>query len=206
MKVGILPTPGSNLGSIIGAISKLTANWEIIESHRHINLVDRIILPGVGSFYSAMRELNNKKLPQAIKSFADKGNPLLGICLGMQLFCEGSTEGGQTEGLGLVRGTVTDLKASPETRVPHVGWNSVNIFRNHPVLDGIPSGTDFYFVHGLALQENQDTQTIATTHHGVDFVSSVGRGNIVGVQFHPEKSQKQGAHLLKNFLSWDGEC
>lgn len=153
-----------------------------------------------------MSYLNTKKLPQAIKSFAVNGNPLLGICLGMQLLCEGSTEGGQTEGLGLVRGGVTDLRAFPAARIPHVGWNSVDICMIHPIVEGIPSGTDFYFVHGFAMQENEDTQTIATTQHGVQFVSAVGQENVVGVQFHPEKSQKQGAQLLRNFLSWDAEC
>ena len=206
MKLGILPTAGSNLGSLVGAISRIVGKWEIIESRRQISNLDRIIIPGVGSFYSAMSELNNRELTGAIKSFANDGNPLLGICLGMQLLCEESREGGQLAGLALVRGSVANLRSSPATRVPHVGWNSVNISWSHPVFDGIPSGTDFYFVHGLAVQEGKDTQTIATTLHGVDFVSAVGRKNIVGVQFHPEKSQKQGARLLRNFLSWDGKC
>ena len=201
MRVGILPTPGSNLGSLVGALTRLSADWKLIESGEELSNVDCLVLPGVGSFRSAMEDLERRDLPQAIKAFASIGKPILGICLGMQLLSEGSSEGGETKGLGLIPGYVTDLQMSPDSRVPHVGWNSVDYSKPHYILDDIPSGTDFYFVHSFAIHDIDGEYTVATTRHGDRFVSAVGRDNILGVQFHPEKSQKQGSHLLQNFLS-----
>lgn len=206
MKVGIVPTPGCNLGSLVGAVTRLSADWKVIESRNGLSKMDCLVLPGVGSFRSAMRDLERRGLAQAIRTFASNGQPILGICLGMQLLTEGSSEGGETTGLGIVRGNVTSLKTSPDSRVPHVGWNSVYYSRPHYLLDDIPSGTDFYFVHSFAMHNLDGEHTVATTQHGDRFVSMVGRENITGVQFHPEKSQKQGSRLLRNFLFTGGAC
>jgi glutamine amidotransferase len=115
-------------------------------------------------------------------------------------------EGGFSDGLGLVDGVIVKLNTGGAERVPHVGWNSVFFQREHPVFESIPSGSDFYFVHGFVASAVPEDSEIASSNHGISFPSSIGKGSAVGVQFHPEKSQSSGAKLLHNFISWDGKC
>jgi len=132
--------------------------------------------------------------------------PYLGICLGMQLLASKGQEGDGSDGLGLVSGNAALLPSSQRYRVPHMGWNSIDILRPHPVLESIASGTDFYFVHSYAVSEFKPCEELARTNHGNSFMSATSRENVVGFQFHPEKSQKQGSRIINNFLNWDGKC
>lgn len=159
-------------------------------------------MPGVGSFTDAMTNLCDRGWIPGIKRAAlEEGLPFLGICLGMQLLAEQGLEGGSTEGLGLIPGTIRRLAPKePGTRIPHVGWNEVRQQSPHPLFAGIPDGTDFYFVHSYHFEPTESTDMVTTTPYCDQFVSTVARGRVYGVQFHPEKSSKLGLRLLKNFL------
>lgn len=130
----------------------------------------------------------------------------MGICLGMQLLGEKGLEGSEVPGLGLVAGLSSKLPEDGVRRVPHMGWNSIEILHPHPVLEGIPSESDFYFVHSYAIEGFEESQALTMTNHGVDFLSGVYHANLVGFQFHPEKSQRNGSRIIENFVSWDGSC
>ena len=131
-----------------------------------------------------------------------KNVPFLGICLGMQLMATHGEEGGATDGLGLIEGDVIRFKATdPHERIPHIGWNEVHIVKDSPLMKEIPNDRDFYFVHGYHMEVKNKEDVIAETPYCGSFVSIIGRGNVYGTQFHPEKSQKLGLQLLKNFLS-----
>lgn len=156
-----------------------------------------IVLPGVGHFGHCARELAARGLDGAIRDARAKGIPLLGLCVGMQLFFESSEEDTSARGLALFSGTVRQLRGP--LRVPHTGWNEVRVRRTHPWLSDVPDGAHFYFVHGYA-PEASGAMVVATTDHGADFGSIVGGDGILGVQFHPEKSSHMGARLLHGFV------
>jgi glutamine amidotransferase len=132
--------------------------------------------------------------------------PFLGICLGMQLMASTGHEGGVFSGLSIFQGVVKEMSPTPNTRIPHVGWNSVSFLKEHPVLENIPNGSDFYFVHGFEVQDYSPHTLLGTSSHGNEFPAVLGFKNAIGVQFHPEKSQAAGALLLSNFLGWDGNA
>ena len=161
-----------------------------------------IVLPGVGSFCDGMRHLSERGWVEEIRKAALEDKvPFLGICLGMQLLSSKGFEGGETEGLGLIPGEVKKLIAdSPETRIPHVGWNELVISRENPLFAGIPNRSDFYFVHSYHFVTDNTEDIAALTPYCGSFVSVVARGNIFGTQFHPEKSSRAGFRLLRNFL------
>src|SRR5690606_8490196 len=159
---------------------------------------------GVGNFKAVMEHLEAKGLPDKIHAFAATGRPTLGICVGMQLLATKGTESGDTDGLGLVEATVKRLPGGPGMPLPHVGWSTVELKRDHPVTENLKQGRDFYFVHSYAMHCADESDAIGLTNYGEDFVSIVGRGNVVGFQFHPEKSQANGLKLLENFCHWDG--
>lgn len=162
-----------------------------------------VVLPGVGSFHEGMARLVDREVPAMLERFVvQDGRPLLGICLGMQLLALEGVEGGSTRGLGLIDGEVLPLRpADPGERIPHVGWNEVHHDGSSPLLGSIPSGADFYFVHSFAISCRQPGQVVARTPYCGSFASVVGEGNVWGTQFHPEKSQRAGMQLLRNFLS-----
>jgi glutamine amidotransferase len=160
-----------------------------------------IILPGVGAFAEAMANLRTGGLDAALREQTAKGVPTLGICLGMQLLASSSTEGGWTAGLGLIPGEVLLLDGQRfGHRVPHIGWNDVARDRDEPLLHGMPPETNFYFVHSYHFRPADPRASVATTPYCGQFTSIVRRGNVVGTQFHPEKSQRAGFQLLTNFL------
>jgi glutamine amidotransferase len=136
----------------------------------------------------------------ALRSAVDDGVPLLGLCLGMQLLVEHGVEGGAAEGLGFLEGHVSAISSGPGVRVPHIGWNDVEITRPSLLFDGIESGTDFYFVHGYHVVCRSPTDVVAEVSHGARLTAAVEHGRVFGVQFHPEKSQRAGFALLANFL------
>jgi glutamine amidotransferase len=203
---GIVDLGICNLGSLQSALSRLRVEALVITDPKYLDSATHIILPGVGGFGEASRRISTRGFHDPIRASIASEKPFLGICLGMQLMGEIGLEGEPSRGLGITAGTVSPLDSAEGVRIPHVGWNSVYLQRPHPVFREIPDGTDFYFVHGFAFSTVPEGSLVALTKHGVSFPSSIGEGSAIGVQFHPEKSQKAGAQLLGNFLSWDGKC
>jgi glutamine amidotransferase len=214
----------SNLRSVQKAFAHLGVDVTLSDTPDQLVRAERLILPGVGAFRAGMAGLRARGLIEPIKQAVADGKPLIGICLGMQLLFESSDELGDTAGLGLLPGRVTKIKlqeagvrgqdvlhssrltryASLVTRyslkIPHMGWNQLDLVRDHPLVRGVASGAYAYFVHSYAVYPEQADIVMATTDYGGPFASIVGRGNIFGLQFHPEKSQAVGLRLLQNFL------
>lgn len=205
MSIGVIDIGIGNLGSLRNAL--YSQGWDTLPVRTPDDFCDisHLILPGVGSFAAAMQRLSKTALLEQIRNFASSGKPILGICLGMQLLAEFGSEGGKIEGLGLVPGRVDPLSVA-DLRLPHVGWNNAHQSQKHPVLDGIRDDVDFYFVHRYRFFTDDTSSVIAQTEYGETFPSIVGKSNVIGTQFHPEKSQANGLRLLDNFCLWDGKC
>lgn len=193
--VALVDAGGANLGSVRWALRRLGVEPELTGDADAIRGAARVILPGVGNAATVMRRLHELGLVDVLRSLRQ---PLLGVCVGMQVLFERSEEG-DTPCLGLLPGTVEKLRPAPGVRVPHMGWNGLRKLRDDPVLDGIADGGHAYFVHGYAAPVTADC--IAATDHGSGFAAVVRRGNLVGAQFHPERSASVGAGLLRNFLA-----
>lgn len=192
-----------NLGSITNMLKKIGAKVTISSSPADIEQADKLILPGVGTFDCGMKKLHELGLVPVLKhKVIENKTPILGICLGMQLFSKRSGEG-KMPGLGwldaeTIRFKFADAQFVP--KVPHMGWNTVSIMRRSSLFDNMYAESRFYFLHSYHVVCNDDADILTKTHHGYDFVSSIMRGNISGVQFHPEKSHKFGMRLLENFV------
>ncbi|ALJ34016.1 imidazole glycerol phosphate synthase subunit HisH [Azospirillum brasilense] len=170
-----------------------------------VRKADRVVLPGVGAFADCKRGLS--EVPGMLDALEEvvhgKGRPFLGICVGMQLMAERGREYGVTEGLGWIKGEVVKLEpADPTLKIPHMGWNELDIRREHPVLAGLPERAHAYFVHSYRFAVERPEDVIASADYGGPFAAVVGRDNLVGTQFHPEKSQETGLALVANFLTW----
>jgi imidazole glycerol-phosphate synthase subunit HisH len=189
----------SNLRSVQKAFAHLDTEVTLVDTPDRLALADRLILPGVGAFPAGMKGLQERGLVESIKQAARQGKPLIGICLGMQLLFDSSDELGETQGLGLLPGKVTRM-AGGGLKIPHMGWNQLDVVRDHPLVGDLDSGTYAYFVHSYAIYPEDHDMVLATTDYGGPFASIVGRGNVCGLQFHPEKSQAVGLRLLRNFL------
>jgi len=165
---------------------------------------DRIVLPGDGAFAACRAALAAVDgMEQALaEAVLDRGRPFLGICVGMQMLATRGHEYRLTDGLGWIAGEVRQITATPDRKVPHMGWNDLVIDRAHPVLDGIATGDHAYFVHSWAMQVDDPAHLLAHADYGAPVTAIVGRDNIIGTQFHPEKSQRAGLRLIANFLSW----
>lgn len=187
-----------NLRSVQKGLEHVGASPAISGNPEEILAADGIILPGVGAFIDAMKCLI--PLKGVIAEFADSGKPMLGICLGQQVLMSSSEEGGLTEGLDLVQGKVLRFPKS-ELKVPHMGWNNIRIKQDHPLFKGIPDGSFVYFVHSYYVDTAAEN-TLAGCKYGLDFSASVvnSKGNVMGTQFHPEKSGATGLKILKNFV------
>lgn len=191
-----------NLDSIARALEECGGDVTVTRDPAVVAGAERIVLPGVGAFAEAMTNLRDWGLDAAMTDKVAQGAPMLGVCLGMQLLAATGTEGGDRPGLGLIEGTVERLVPNGAgERVPHVGWNELARRGDSPLLDGIEPERDFYFVHSYHLRCADDADVVATTPHCGGFASVVARGNVFGAQFHPEKSQKAGFALLRNFLA-----
>lgn len=201
MTVLIIDCGFNNLASLARAIEDQGARFVVSADPSAVPAASKLILPGVGSFASAMAALTASGWATAIRTAClDQGKPLLGICLGMQLLADKGTEGGVTEGLGLIPGKVVRLEPSGDWRLPHVGWNEVNPTRPSPLFEGLAAGNDFYFVHSYQFVPDRDEDVLARSPYAHSFVSAVGQSRIFGTQFHPEKSSRPGQQLLRNFL------
>lgn len=194
----------SNIGSIKRALDLIKADCIIIDEPEQLDGASHIILPGVGSFADGMKHLHAKGWIDPIRNAVLKDNiPILGICLGMQLFASRGTEGGYTEGLDLIPGEVISLSSMGcKKRIPHVGWNDISyIKKDCSLLSEIPEGTDFYFIHSYNIKPDSHDHIIALTNYDIPIVAVVENCNIWGTQFHPEKSSKAGIKILRNFVS-----
>ena len=193
-----------NLDSVARAVEECGATALVTEDPKELEKANRIILPGVGAFPDAMRNIRERGLDETmVEQAVEKEIPFLGICLGMQLLAGKGFEIDETAGLGMIPGEVRRLAPSGEdTRIPHVGWNEVYPASDSPLFKGITPGKDFYFVHSYHLCPRDESDVLACTPYAGNFVSAVHRGSIWGVQFHPEKSQRGGFQLLRNFLAF----
>ena len=186
-------------------VSRERADIVVTSDPDTVARADRIVLPGVGAFAACMAHLRERDglveaMTQAVK---DRGAPFLGVCVGMQLLATRGLEFGETPGLGWIEGDVVRMEpANPALKVPHMGWNALEVARGHPLLEGEPQGAHMYFTHSFALKPANPDDVVAFADHGGLFVAAVARDNVAGVQFHPEKSQAAGLKLLANFLEW----
>lgn len=194
MQTVIVNSGCANIASVKFAFERLGANVNVSSDLQEISKADRVILPGVGTFDFAMSGLIKNQLINAIKSLSQ---PVLGICLGMQLYFEGSAEG-VTQGLGLAKGMANKFLSEPNLPVPHMGWNQLENLSDDPLLKGLDEGSYVYFVHSYFIPLGETT--LAETTYGTTFSASVRKENFWGCQFHPERSSDVGATILNNFL------
>ena len=197
VRVAVLDYGAANMVSITRALAAVGAEVSVAEDPAGMGGVDAIVVPGVGAAAPAMVHLQDRGLVEPIRDWVRAGKPCLGICLGFQLLFDASDEGG-AETLGLLAGRTVPLLDAPT--IPHIGWNSVEAVRPHPLFDGVTDGSYFYFVHSFVPAPADESLVIARTTHGRPFASAVARGSLYGLQFHPEKSSEAGLRMLSNFV------
>ncbi len=192
-----------NLRSVSKALESLGASVRVSSRPEDITGADKVILPGVGAFPAAMRELRQRGLAEPVKAHIGSGKPYLGICLGLQLLFERSEEGGGAEGLGVLKGSVKRFTAQPPLKIPHMGWNSVTrrVSRDCPLLHGVADGSFVYFVHSYYAEPTDRAVVVLESEHGERFAAMAWRERLFATQFHPEKSQAVGLRLLQNFVT-----
>lgn len=200
-RIGVIDYGMGNRRSVEKALEHVGAHAAITNDHDVLRRCDALVLPGVGAFPQAMRNLNALGLSDLIRELAGRGTPLLGICLGMQLLFDSSEEMRGAAGLGLIGGEVTRLNAGA-LRVPHIGWNEVRFERPSALTAELPkSGRPFYHVHSFAARPSDPETIIGTTQYRERFATMVARDNVFGVQFHPEKSSQDGLRMLHSFVA-----
>ena len=201
--VGVVDFNISNLTSVLNAMLALGIKAESTSDPDALGAYSHLILPGVGSFRAGMESLQASGLDQSLRAAAKAGTPLLGLCLGMQLLAEIGTEFGPLPGLELVAGSVNLLTpSSPHFHLPHIGWNEVISVGDSPLFRAMPdSSPSFYFIHSYGFADPRSAAVSALTDHGGPVVAAIEKDNVFGVQFHPEKSQRCGLALLKNFVT-----
>jgi glutamine amidotransferase len=195
--IAIIDYGMGNLRSVHKAFEAVGAQAQVTSKIENILKADKVVLPGVGAMGPAIQKLQELALTGPIRKVIQEGKPFLGICLGLQLLFERSSEGGFSEGLRILKGSVERFT---ELKVPHMGWNQVKVQpAGNQLFKGLLSGENMYFCHSYFVQPEDASITAGITNYGIDFVSAVVSNNIWGVQFHPEKSQKAGLQILKNF-------
>ena len=199
-KIGLIDYKVGNIKSLINSFYHLGCKIEIIDDPNKIKLFDKILLPGVGNFDYAIKQLKELKFIDELNEYVFKEKLILGICLGMQLMCKSSDES-KSHGLGWIDAEVIDLKKKIDKKfdIPHIGWNTVSHNEDIDILNNIPSKSDFYFVHSYGVFINERIK-VTKTSYGIEFNSAFQKKNIYGVQFHPEKSHKMGLRLIENFI------
>lgn len=208
--IAIINYEAGNLTSVQRALAHLGAASVITQDLDEIASAERVIFPGVGAAGAAMDSLRRLGLDRALKEAVASGRPVLGICLGTQVVFENSQEDLATC-LGVLPGQTVRFplehrdSAGAALKVPHMGWNKVRWLRPHPVFAGLPDQAEFYFVHSFHPAPARSEDVLGVSEYGYEFASAVGRGNLVAVQFHPEKSGRPGLRILENFIAWDGK-
>ncbi len=199
--IAIIDYEGGNLTSVLRAVNHLGFDGEITRNPEAIDKADRIIFPGVGAAGASMDVLNQTGLTEIVKQqVLEKGKPFLAICIGIQILFDKSEED-DAQCLGILPGEVKRFPAS-ELKIPQIGWNQVKQVRSHPVFEGVPDNSDFYFVNSFYSAPSDPTVTIGETEYGIRFTSAVARDNLIATQFHLEKSGPVGLRMLKNFCQW----
>ena len=204
--IAIIDYGVGNLFSLKSSLVSLNAEVVVSGDKQVINSADELILPGVGAFEDAARKLKDTGLDALIKEQAAKKKPILGICLGMQLLFDKSYEYGEHEGLGLIKGNVRPIsEAIPkELKIPHIGWNALKLKGENPIFQYVKNGECVYFVHSYYAADCEDS-VLATAEYGAELTAAACRDNVIGCQFHPEKSGKTGLNILKAFIEMGGK-
>lgn len=197
MSIAIIDYGVGNLRSVEKAFTSQGIEAIVTSDEKVLREADKLVLPGVGAFRACMDGLRAHGFDELVIDAAKAGKPIIGLCVGLQMMFEEGHEFGVHKGLGLMSGRV--VKFPEKLRVPHIGWNQVKFKQDHPVFSDLPSETFFYFVHSFYVETQDKTCVLGETDYGMRYASICGRDNIVGVQFHPEKSQTAGLKLLKNF-------
>jgi glutamine amidotransferase len=203
--IGIVDYGMGNICSLHNALQHLGYDSVLVDTPEVLASCSHVIIPGVGSYAQAMTNLRERQLDTAIQQHVALRKPLLGICLGMQILSDSGEEGGYTTGLGFIKGHVKQLQIDP-LPVPHVGWNNLTFDGSHPLVQGVKHHVDFYFVHSFYLHAEQRLQVLAFADYGCVIPAIVVADSVVGIQFHPEKSQDNGLQLLDNFCLWEPTC
>lgn len=198
-EIVVVDYDAGNLRSVQRALEAVGQRPLVTSDPRAVYGAEALVLPGVGSAQDCMRKLSSRDLVAPLREYAASGRPFLGVCVGLQLLFDGSEEGGGVECLGVLSGTVKRFPAQDGLKVPQIGWNDVAIQSPHPLLEDIPSGSYFYFVHSYYADPRDVSATIGVTQYGVDFAAIVAHENVVATQFHPEKSADLGLQLYANF-------
>jgi glutamine amidotransferase len=203
VSIAIVDYGMANLRSVQKAFEQVGHRADVISRPEDIQKVEKIVLPGVGAFADAVATLRQSGLAEPILDHIQRGRPFLGICLGLQMLFDVGYEDGEHRGLGVLPGTCIrfDVDQTMDLKVPHMGWNQLNVKRPSPLLKDLPEGANVYFVHGYHVVPADDNVIATTTDYGRPFVSSIWRDNIMATQFHPEKSQKVGLKMLENFAA-----
>jgi len=189
-----------NLPNVVRAFASLGSHPSVTSDPQDVDDARALVLPGVGAAGQIMRSLQELELDEAIQRYVAAGRPFLGVCMGMQVLLDSSDEDGGQRCLGVFEGTVQRLDV--KLKVPHMGWNSVQQTGPHPLWNGIPDGSYFYFVHSYAARPHDPAVQVGTTDYDGTFASALARDNVFGTQFHPEKSGRVGLQLYSNFLTW----
>lgn len=202
--IAIIDYGAGNLQSVQKALSFIGAESVITSDKKEISAADGVILPGVGSFGDSMNSLIKRGLPEIIREAAASGVPFLGICLGLQLLFDGSEESPGADGLGILRGRIKKIPGGDGLKVPHMGWNSLELAKKDGIFRGVEDNAYVYFVHSYYLTAENQSEVAAKTVYGVAIDAAVEKGNIHATQFHPEKSGSVGLQILKNFVAETG--
>lgn len=203
-KIAIIDYGMGNLQSVRNALERVGCEVQISSELAALRSADALVLPGVGAFGEAMINLRQRKLVEPVRALVlDEGKPLLGICLGMQLLADSSEERGIYRGLSLIPGHVKEIPVSGRLRLPHIGWNGVSVRKRDPLFGDIEEQGAFYFVHSYCF-ECAPEHIAGVTDYGTDVTAAVQKERIFGVQFHPERSQRKGLRLLRNFVDFVG--
>jgi glutamine amidotransferase len=198
-EIVVVDYDAGNLRSVQRALEHVGLQALVTSDPREVERAKALVLPGVGSAQDCMRKLASRGLIRPLQEYAASGRPFLGVCIGLQLLFDGSEEGGGVDCLGILPGTVRRFPAQSGLKIPQIGWNDVTFKFDHPLIDGIPGGSYFYFVHSYYADPSQPGVTIGEAEYGVDFAAIVASDNVVATQFHPEKSADLGLRLYANF-------
>ena len=196
--VTIIDYGAGNLRSVVNAVTRLGYQSKITSKADDVAAAEALILPGVGAAGDTMTNLDRLKLTGPVIRYISDGKPFLGICIGLQVLFTGTEEGGWQDCLNVIPGRVKRLPDGQ--KIPHIGWNQVKQVTRHPVFEGIPDETNFYFVHSYYAEPDEESLVAGRTDYGITFCSAIARDNLVAVQFHPERSGEHGLHIYDNFL------